>query len=94
MKKYEVCYCVALFFSAKSKTLNSRSSNSFGVGSVIRRTASLDTIYLKGQWPRESFYMYCGHLLVDKSTQVSKEHCVVIAPLSPYDYHNLLYRST
>jgi len=67
-----MCYCVALFFfPAKSKTLNSRSSNSFGGGSVIRRTASLDTIYLKGQWPRETFYMYCGHLLVDKSTQVS-----------------------
>nr|CAD7201235.1 unnamed protein product [Timema douglasi] len=40
-------------------------------GPVIRRTASLDTLYLQGQWPTESFYSYCGHLLVDKSTQVS-----------------------
>jgi len=63
--------CIALILSAKSKTLNARSSNSFSGGNMIRRTASLDTIYLKGQWPREKFYMYCGHLLVDKSTQVS-----------------------
>lgn len=62
----------SLSYKAKSKTLNSRSSNSFGGGSVIRRTASLDTIYLKGQWPRETFYMYCGQLLVDKSTQTEE----------------------
>ncbi|GLH15928.1 Uncharacterized protein GBIM_20330 [Gryllus bimaculatus] len=60
-------------YKGKSKTLNSRSSHNFG-SSVIRRTASLDAIYLKGQWPRESFYMYCGHLLVDKATQT--EECV------------------
>ncbi|XP_046389548.1 protein FAM117B-like [Ischnura elegans] len=42
-------------------------------GCIIRRTASLDTIYLKGQWPRDSFYMYCGHLLVDKATQTTEE---------------------
>ncbi|KAK7870559.1 hypothetical protein R5R35_009072 [Gryllus longicercus] len=60
-------------YKGKSKTLNSRSNHNFG-SSVIRRTASLDAIYLKGQWPRESFYMYCGHLLVDKATQT--EECV------------------
>lgn len=59
-----------VFNSGKSKTLNSRSSHGFCGSNVIRRTASLDTIYLKGQWPKESFYMYCGHLLVDKATQV------------------------
>ncbi|KAG8227933.1 hypothetical protein J437_LFUL008745, partial [Ladona fulva] len=42
-------------------------------GCIIRRTASLDTIYLKGQWPRDSLYMYCGHLLVDKATQTTEE---------------------
>ncbi|PSN31709.1 hypothetical protein C0J52_22078 [Blattella germanica] len=62
----------SLSYKAKSKTLNTRSSNSFSGGNVIRRTASLDTIYLKGQWPREKFYMYCGHLLVDKSTQTEE----------------------
>ncbi|KAL1491894.1 hypothetical protein ABEB36_012416 [Hypothenemus hampei] len=38
---------------------------------VMRRTASLDAIYLKGHWPRDHFYW--GNLLeclqVDKSTQ-------------------------
>ncbi|XP_018375590.1 PREDICTED: protein FAM117B-like [Trachymyrmex cornetzi] len=37
----------------------------------IRRTASLDTIYLKGQWPRDSYYMHSS-LLVDKSTQTEE----------------------
>lgn len=36
---------------------------------VIRRTASLDTLYHKGQWPRD-FYFHAGQLQVDKSTQV------------------------
>ncbi|XP_069683413.1 protein FAM117B-like [Periplaneta americana] len=62
----------SLSYKAKSKTLNARSSNSFSGGNVIRRTASLDTIYLKGQWPREKFHMYCGQLLVDKSTQTEE----------------------
>lgn len=59
----------SLSYKAKSKTLSARSSNSFSGGNVIRRTASLDTIYLKGQWPRETFYNY---LLVDKSTQTEE----------------------
>ncbi|KAJ9585370.1 hypothetical protein L9F63_002830, partial [Diploptera punctata] len=61
----------SLSYKAKSKTLNARSSNSFSGGNVIRRTASLDTIYLKGQWPREKFHMYCGQLLV-KSVQTEE----------------------
>ncbi|XP_031340831.1 protein FAM117B-like isoform X2 [Photinus pyralis] len=40
-----------------------------GLGSEIRRTASLDTIYLKGQWPRDSFYLYGNILQVNKATQ-------------------------
>ncbi|XP_049809834.1 protein FAM117B-like isoform X1 [Schistocerca nitens] len=62
----------SLSYKGKSKTLNSRSSHGFSGNNVIRRTASLDTIYLKGQWPKESFYMYCGHLLVDKATQTEE----------------------
>ncbi|KDR22423.1 hypothetical protein L798_01417, partial [Zootermopsis nevadensis] len=62
----------SLSYKAKSKTLNARSSNSFSCSNVIRRTASLDTIYLKGQWPREKIPMYCGRLLVDKSTQTEE----------------------
>ncbi|XP_054287327.1 protein FAM117B-like [Macrosteles quadrilineatus] len=37
--------------------------------STIRRTASLDTIYLMGQWPRD---MYSGLLQVDKATQTEE----------------------
>lgn len=37
--------------------------------SVIRRTASLDTLYHKGQWSRD-YYLHAGQLQVDKSTQV------------------------
>ncbi|KAL1138221.1 hypothetical protein AAG570_009912 [Ranatra chinensis] len=33
----------------------------------MRRTASLDTIYLTGQWPRET--LYSSNLQVDRSTQ-------------------------
>lgn len=56
-------------FSAKSKTLSGRCSNSLSGNQNIRRTASLDTIYLKGQWPRDSYYIH-SNLLVDKATQV------------------------
>lgn len=59
-----------LCFTAKSKTLSGRCSDSLSGSQSIRRTASLDTIYLKGQWPRESYYMHSS-LLVDKSTQVN-----------------------
>lgn len=54
---------------AKSKTLGSVSNSG---GNIIRRTASLDTIYLKGQWPRESYYWQIGYLQVDKSTQTDE----------------------
>ncbi|CAB3378767.1 Hypothetical predicted protein [Cloeon dipterum] len=40
---------------------------------AMRRTASLDAIYLKGQWPPEGLRMYCGHILVDKATQTSED---------------------
>ncbi|CAH0554868.1 unnamed protein product [Brassicogethes aeneus] len=35
----------------------------------IRRTASLDTIYLKGHWPRDHFFWHTGTLQINKSTQ-------------------------
>ncbi|KAJ8917724.1 hypothetical protein NQ315_005173 [Exocentrus adspersus] len=41
-------------------------------GTLIRRTASLDTIYLKGQWPRDSFYWHTGTLQLDKATQTDE----------------------
>ncbi|XP_026282295.1 glucocorticoid-induced transcript 1 protein isoform X1 [Frankliniella occidentalis] len=54
-----------LSYKAKSKTLSGRPSHGLGSSnSVIRRTASLDTLYLQGQWPRDSF-----NLQVDKATQ-------------------------
>uniref|UniRef100_A0A1B6HY80 Glucocorticoid-induced transcript 1 protein n=1 Tax=Homalodisca liturata TaxID=320908 RepID=A0A1B6HY80_9HEMI len=37
--------------------------------STMRRTASLDAIYLMGQWPRD---MYSGLLQVDKATQTDE----------------------
>lgn len=37
--------------------------------SVIRRTASLDTLYHKGQWSRD-YYQHASQLQIDKSTQV------------------------
>ncbi|KAJ8943474.1 hypothetical protein NQ318_006327 [Aromia moschata] len=55
-------------YKAKSKTLGSCSSES---GS-IRRTASLDTIYLKGHWPRDNFYWHTGILQIDKATQTDE----------------------
>nr|XP_022903722.1 glucocorticoid-induced transcript 1 protein-like isoform X1 [Onthophagus taurus] len=67
-------------YKEKSKTLGSVSGNG---GSAIRRTASLDTIYLRGHWPRDSLY-YSGFLLIDKATQTEdydwtdtrKIHCI------------------
>jgi hypothetical protein len=56
------------FYAGKSRSASGRLA---GVGCAIRRTASLDTIYLKHQFPPEGLRMYCGHLLVDKATQVS-----------------------
>lgn len=48
--------------------------------SVIRRTASLDTLYHKGQWSRD-YYLHAGQLQVDKSTQV----CTFLEKLIPID---------
>ncbi|KAG1694134.1 Protein FAM117B [Nymphon striatum] len=61
----------------KSRTLNNRSSTSTNYSTLsnspaIRRTSSLDTIYLSGQWPRDqisTFRSYCGQLMVDKAIQ-------------------------
>nr|XP_032517301.1 protein FAM117B-like [Danaus plexippus plexippus] len=47
--------------------VNYKGKGRFG-SNVIRRTASLDTLYHKGQWPRD-FYFHAGQLQVDKSTQ-------------------------
>ncbi|XP_060529246.1 protein FAM117B-like isoform X2 [Cylas formicarius] len=43
-----------------------------GLSDSIRRTASLDTIYLKGQWPRDNFYWHTGTLQIDKATQTDE----------------------
>lgn len=56
------------YILVKSKTLGASSGNC----NAMRRTASLDTIYLKGHWPRDSFYWHTGTLQIDKATQVSK----------------------
>lgn len=47
--------------------VNYKGKGRFGV-SVIRRTASLDTLCHKGQWSRD-YYLHAGQLQVDKSTQ-------------------------
>ncbi|XP_066599298.1 glucocorticoid-induced transcript 1 protein-like isoform X2 [Prorops nasuta] len=62
----------SLSYKAKSKTLSGRCSDSLSGSQNIRRTASLDTIYLKGQWPRDSYYIHSSLLLVDKSTQTEE----------------------
>ncbi|XP_076165641.1 glucocorticoid-induced transcript 1 protein isoform X2 [Ptiloglossa arizonensis] len=62
----------SLSYKAKSKTLSGRCSESLSGNQNIRRTASLDTIYLKGQWPRDSYYIHSNLLLVDKSTQTEE----------------------
>lgn len=61
----------SLSYKAKSKTLSGRGSDGLNGNQNIRRTASLDTIYLKGQWPRESYYIHTS-LFVDKSTQTEE----------------------
>ncbi|KAG7202870.1 hypothetical protein KM043_010018 [Ampulex compressa] len=62
----------SLSYKAKSKTLSGRCSESLSGNQNIRRTASLDTIYLKGQWPRDSYYIHSSLLLVDKATQTEE----------------------
>ncbi|XP_058795699.1 glucocorticoid-induced transcript 1 protein-like isoform X2 [Phymastichus coffea] len=59
------------YFAAKSKTLSGRCTDALTASQNIRRTASLDTIYLKGQWPRDSHYIHTS-LLVDKATQTEE----------------------
>ncbi|KAG8179983.1 hypothetical protein JTE90_016356 [Oedothorax gibbosus] len=42
--------------------------------SFLRRTASVDTIYLLGQWQRDALYLsYCGRLMMDRATQTPDE---------------------
>ncbi|XP_066158647.1 protein FAM117B-like isoform X4 [Euwallacea fornicatus] len=56
--------------SPGSSTYKGKSKYSGGPSEVMRRTASLDTIYLKGHWPRDHFYWgHMGTLQIDKSTQ-------------------------
>ncbi|KAF7402710.1 hypothetical protein HZH66_004977 [Vespula vulgaris] len=62
----------SLSYKAKSKTLSGRCSESLSGNQNIRRTASLDTIYLKGQWPRDTYYIHSSQLVVDKSTQTDE----------------------
>ncbi|XP_046745220.1 protein FAM117B-like isoform X2 [Diprion similis] len=64
----------SLSYKAKSKTLSGRSSEGLrcSSGQNIRRTASLDTLYLKGQWPRDVYYVHETLLSVDKSTQTEE----------------------
>ncbi|XP_011307338.1 glucocorticoid-induced transcript 1 protein isoform X2 [Fopius arisanus] len=62
----------SLSYKAKSKTLTGRCSDGLSGNQNIRRTASLDTIYLKGQWPRDSYYVHTSLLSVDKSTQTEE----------------------
>lgn len=38
------------------------------LGGLMRRTASLDAIYLSAQWPRD-LHSYCGRPMVDRATQ-------------------------
>ncbi|XP_017775304.1 PREDICTED: protein FAM117B-like isoform X2 [Nicrophorus vespilloides] len=47
-------------------------SNAANGGSAIRRTASLDTIYVSGQWPRESNYCVQPALQINKATQTDE----------------------
>ncbi|XP_066253188.1 protein FAM117B-like isoform X1 [Euwallacea similis] len=56
--------------SPGSSTYKGKSKYSGGPSEVMRRTASLDTIYLKGHWPRDHFYWgHMGTLQIDKATQ-------------------------
>lgn len=54
-------------YKGKSKSEAEESASS------IRRTASLDTIYLQGQWPREGYhYSQMGTLQIDKAVQTDE----------------------
>lgn len=55
----------------KSKTLNFRTQPQ---ETFIRRTASLDAIYLASQWQPDAIFLgYCGRLMIDKATQTPEE---------------------
>ncbi|XP_022244212.1 protein FAM117B-like [Limulus polyphemus] len=57
-------------YKEKSNTLNIKS---ISASPYIRRTASLDTIYLAGQWPRDCYYhsYYVRHMM-DRATQTDE----------------------
>nr|XP_018901801.1 PREDICTED: protein FAM117B-like [Bemisia tabaci] len=59
----------AVTHSSKCKTLSGHYNDPLGGVSAIRRTASFDTIYLKGQWPRDSLFPCPGQLCLDKAIQ-------------------------
>jgi len=60
----------AINYKGQFKTLRARIAQDFSSSSLMRRTASLDTIYLTGQWPRETLYL--SNLQVDRSTQTEE----------------------
>lgn len=61
-----MCDCIFVYL-VKARTLGNDAN---GPGNHMRRTASLDTIYLKGHWPKDNFYWHTGTLQIDKATQV------------------------
>ncbi|XP_023215715.1 protein FAM117B-like [Centruroides sculpturatus] len=65
------CTTVSYHKVEKAKTLNLKPVNS---SPYIRRTASLDAIYLAGQWQQDAFYFsHCGRLMMDRATQTPEE---------------------
>lgn len=64
---------------------NSRGSSPESTG--IRRTASLDTVYLKGQWPRDGPYWFSDILQKDKATQVGSIFQMVLH-MSSFSNHS------
>ncbi|CAL4090894.1 unnamed protein product, partial [Meganyctiphanes norvegica] len=57
----------------KGRCGSSRGNNGDG-GPTMRRTASLDAIYLKGQWPKDTHPF--SHLTLDKYTQTPEEWAI------------------
>lgn len=60
----------ALLASPGSKECKSKSLSL--LGGLMRRTASLDAIYLSTQWPRD-LHSYCGRPMVDRATQTTDD---------------------
>lgn len=63
-------FIIVIIMTEKSKTLTKSAASA----PFIRRTASVDTIYLLGQWQRDALYLsYCGRLMMDRATQTPEE---------------------